>query len=59
MAKSISGKKDSKQAFWKAHIGAVNRSGLSLAEYCRILKAGPLLPLSPTIDLARVSYLGF
>ena len=35
MAKSISGKKDSKQVFWKAHIGAANRSGLSLAEYCR------------------------
>jgi len=35
MAKSISGKKDSKQVFWKAHISAMDRSGLSLAEYCR------------------------
>ncbi|HHD63892.1 MAG TPA: hypothetical protein ENK96_05930 [Desulfobulbaceae bacterium] len=35
MAKPISGKKDSKQVFWKAHISAMDRSGLSLAEYCR------------------------
>ncbi len=34
-AESTSGKRNSKQAFWKAHISAVNRSGLSLAEYCR------------------------
>jgi len=35
MAKPISGKKDSKQVFWKAHISAMDKSRLSLAEYCR------------------------
>ncbi len=34
-AESSSGKRDSRQAFWKAHIDALERSGLSVAEYCR------------------------
>ena len=34
-AESTSGKRNSKQVFWKAHISAMDRSGLSLAEYCR------------------------
>ena len=35
MAKPSSGKKGNNHSFWKAHISAVDRSGLSLAEYCR------------------------
>ena len=35
MAESNPGKKNSRQAFWKAHMDALNRSGLSAAEYCR------------------------
>ena len=34
-AGSISGERDGKQAFWKGHIDALERSGLSVAEYCR------------------------
>jgi len=31
----VSGKRNSKQAFWKARVDAWKRSGLSAAEYCR------------------------
>ncbi len=30
-----SGKGNSRRAFWKAHMDALEKSGLSLAEYCR------------------------